>query len=187
MTGEFQRRYNPTIGVEVHKLTFHTNYGEIAFNCWDTAGQEKFGGLRDGYYIQGKAAIIMFDVTSRQTYKNLPTWYRDITRICDNIPIVILGNKVDDPIRKVQPKHITFHRKKNLQYYELSAKKNYNYEKPFIYLARKLFGFEDLVLVENVSITPSSGELNLEQIALYEKELEEASNIPLPEEDDWGL
>ena len=58
-------------------------------NVWDTAGQEKFGGLRDGYYIQvftiflklrfppytffsqGQCAIIMFDVTSRVTYKNM--------------------------------------------------------------------------------------------------------------------
>jgi GTPase SAR1 family protein len=38
-----------TIGVEVHPLDFFTNYGKIRFNCWDTAGQEKFGGLRDGY------------------------------------------------------------------------------------------------------------------------------------------
>ena len=41
-----------TLGVEVHPLTFHTNFGPICFNVWDTAGQEKFGGLRDGYYIQ---------------------------------------------------------------------------------------------------------------------------------------
>jgi len=38
-----------TIGVEVHPLDFHTNCGRIRFYCWDTAGQEKFGGLRDGY------------------------------------------------------------------------------------------------------------------------------------------
>jgi GTPase SAR1 family protein len=38
-----------TLGVEVHPLTFHTNRGQIVFNVWDTAGQEKFGGLRDGY------------------------------------------------------------------------------------------------------------------------------------------
>lgn len=38
-----------TLGVEVHPLTFHTNRGMIVFNVWDTAGQEKFGGLRDGY------------------------------------------------------------------------------------------------------------------------------------------
>lgn len=43
-----------TLGVEVHPLVFHTNRGAIKFNVWDTAGQEKFGGLRDGYYIQGK-------------------------------------------------------------------------------------------------------------------------------------
>lgn len=38
-----------TIGVEVHPLDFVTNCGKIRFYCWDTAGQEKFGGLRDGY------------------------------------------------------------------------------------------------------------------------------------------
>lgn len=43
-----------TLGVEVHPLVFHTNRGPIKFNVWDTAGQEKFGGLRDGYYIQGR-------------------------------------------------------------------------------------------------------------------------------------
>lgn len=45
-----------TLGVEVHPLVFHTNRGPIKFNVWDTAGQEKFGGLRDGYYIQGRRA-----------------------------------------------------------------------------------------------------------------------------------
>lgn len=42
-----------TLGVEVHPLVFHTKRGPVRFNVWDTAGQEKFGGLRDGYYIQG--------------------------------------------------------------------------------------------------------------------------------------
>ncbi|KAK8965237.1 GTP-binding nuclear protein Ran-1 [Platanthera guangdongensis] len=36
--------------IEVHPLDFHTNCGKIRFYCWDTAGQEKFVGLRDGYY-----------------------------------------------------------------------------------------------------------------------------------------
>lgn len=38
-----------TLGVEVYPLKFHTSCGPIQFNVWDTAGQEKFGGLRDGY------------------------------------------------------------------------------------------------------------------------------------------
>lgn len=61
-------------------------------------------------------------------------------RVCENIPIVLCGNKVDVKNRQVKPKQVTFHRKKNLQYYEISAKSNYNYEKPFLYLARKLTG-----------------------------------------------
>lgn len=84
-----------TLGVEVHPLTFSTNFGTVCFNVWDTAGQEKFGGLRDGYYIQGQCGIIMFDVTSRITYKNVPNWHRDLERVCENIPIVLCGNKVD--------------------------------------------------------------------------------------------
>src|SRR5690242_13727525 len=74
LTGEFEKKYigeflrlllldcphpitrpcvSATLGVEVHPIVFHTSRGPIRFNVWDTAGQEKFGGLRDGYYIQG--------------------------------------------------------------------------------------------------------------------------------------
>lgn len=137
--------------------------GAIQFDVWDTAGQEKFGGLRDGYYINGQCGIIMFDVTSRITYKNVPNWHRmllsisprphylanfalgDLVRVCENIPIVLCGNKVDVKERKVKAKTITFHRKKNLQYYDISAKSNYNFEKPFLWLARKLVGNQTLV------------------------------------------
>jgi len=112
LTGEFEKKYVATLGVEVHPLVFHTNFGAICFNTWDTAGQEKFGGLRDGYYIQGQCAVIMFDVTSRITYKNVPNWHRDLVRVCENIPIVLCGNKVDIKERKVKAKAITFHRKK---------------------------------------------------------------------------
>ena len=49
ITGEFERRYIATVGVEVHPMVFYTNHGPIRFNVWDTAGQEKLSGLRDGY------------------------------------------------------------------------------------------------------------------------------------------
>lgn len=58
------------------------NFGQIQFDVWDTAGQEKFGGLRDGYYINGQCGIIMFDVTSRITYKNVPNWHRKSPSPC---------------------------------------------------------------------------------------------------------
>jgi len=52
----------------------------------------------------------MFDVTARMTYKNVPNWHRDIVRVCETIPIVLCGNKVDVKDRKVKTKQINFHR-----------------------------------------------------------------------------
>lgn len=64
----------------------------------------------------------MFDVTARVTYKNVANWHRDLVRVCENVPIVLCGNKVDVKDRKVKAKSITFHRKKNLQVLNLNSK-----------------------------------------------------------------
>jgi GTP-binding nuclear protein Ran len=106
----------------------------------------------------------MFDVTSRITYKNVPNWHRDLERVCENIPIVLCGNKVDVKVSlifKDQCRADSRNAKsrpamspstgrvglrlislmaENLQYFEISAKSNYNFEKPFLWLARKLVG-----------------------------------------------
>jgi len=184
LTGEFEKKYVATLGVEVHPLVFHTNRGAIRFNVWDTAGQEKFGGLRDGYYIQGQCAIIMFDVTARVTYKNVPNWHRDLIRVTDNVPIVLCGNKVDIKDRKVKAKSITFHRKKNLQYYDVSAKSNYNFEKPFLWLARKLFGDPILEFAAIPALAPPDIQMDQALRAKIEAEIEAAQNAVLPDEDD---
>ncbi|KAK6520293.1 GTP-binding nuclear protein gsp1/Ran [Arthrobotrys conoides] len=187
LTGEFEKKYIATLGVEVHPLGFSTNFGQIQFDVWDTAGQEKFGGLRDGYYINGQCGIIMFDVTSRITYKNVPNWHRDLVRVCENIPIVLCGNKVDVKERKVKAKTITFHRKKNLQYYDISAKSNYNFEKPFLWLARKLSGESNLEFVAEIALAAPEVVIGQEQLAAMNQELKEAEAAPLPDEDDTDL
>lgn len=156
----------------------------LFFTSQKPTKKKRTGGLRDGYYIHGQCAIIMFDVTSRLTYKNVPTWHRDLCRVCENIPIVLCGNKVDVKNRQVKPKQVTFHRKKNLQYHEISAKSNYNYEKPFLYLARKLVGDPQLHFVEQVALAPPEVAIDLAQQAAYEAQLAEAAAAPLPDEDD---
>ena len=54
--------------------------------------------------IEANCGLIMFDVCSRITYKNVPKWHKDVVRVCDNIPIVLVGNKVDVKDRKVKAK-----------------------------------------------------------------------------------
>merc|ERR1719498_662581 len=187
VTGEFEKKYIATIGVEVHPLKFDTNRGTLQFNVWDTAGQEKFGGLRDGYYIQGQCAIIMFDVTGRITYKNVPVWFRDLMRVCENIPIVLVGNKVDVKERKVKVKQINFHRKKNLGYYDISAKSNFNYEKPFLYLAKKLVGDTHLTFVDTPALAPAEVMIDMQRQQAIQQELDAAANVPLEDDDDDDL
>src|SRR5271168_4533117 len=86
----------------------------------------------------------------------------DLVRVCENVPIVLCGNKVDVKERKVKAKTITFHRKKNLQYYDISAKSNYNFEKPFLWLARKLVGNQSLEFVAEVALAPPEVQINEE-------------------------
>lgn len=113
----------------------------------------------------------MFDVTSRITYKNVPNWHRDLVRVCENIPIVLCGNKVDVKERKVKAKLITFHRKKNLQYYDISAKSNYNFEKPFLWLARKLVGNSGLEFVASPALAPPEVQVDHQLMAAAEEEM----------------
>eukprot|EP01105_Mastigella_eilhardi_P015488 TRINITY_DN3548_c0_g1_i1.p1 TRINITY_DN3548_c0_g1~~TRINITY_DN3548_c0_g1_i1.p1 ORF type:complete len:348 (-),score=48.58 TRINITY_DN3548_c0_g1_i1:40-1083(-) len=160
-SGEFNTKYVPTFGVAVTPVKFETNHGPIQFSCWDCAGQQKFGGQRDGYYIQAQACIFFFDVTCRDTYDGLHKWYEGIARVCgsikedheDNadeddegkgdhldIAAVVVGNKVDAAYREVDPKQILFPRKRGCPYFDISCKANINLEKPFLTLARQLTG-----------------------------------------------
>jgi GTP-binding nuclear protein Ran len=77
----------------------------------------------------------------------------------------------------VRSSQVTFHRKKNLQYYEISAKSNYNYEKPFIYLARKLTGDPNLAFVEEIALPPPEVQIDLAEQQRNEAELAAAAQV----------
>ena len=160
----------------------------VKLQIWDTAGQEKFGNLRACYYIGAHCAIIMFDLTSRQTYKNVPKWHKDLVKICENIPIVLVGNKADVKERKLKARQINFHRKRSLQYFDVSAKSNYQYEKPFLWLLKQLVGDPNLVLTQQVLLANPTIQMTAEQIQALQKENDmanqEAAMGMLPDDND---
>ena len=65
----------------------------------------------------------------------------------------------------MKAKQIVFHRKKNIQYYDVSAKSNYQYEKPFLYLLRKISGDPDLTLAEAPVLETAEFEMDEEHKA----------------------
>ncbi len=175
--GEFKKPYIPTNGAEATSIDFSTNRGRIRFDIWDIASQMKFSNHRNYYYTDVHCAIIMFDLTSRLTNSSVARWHKDLTMICENIPIVLVGNKADVKDRKLKAYHINFHRKNNLQYYDVSAKSNYQYEKPFLWLLRKLTGDNNLYLIESPLLYPPHILMDAEHIQQLQRELEEADKL----------
>lgn len=125
--GNFIQKYVPTLGVDVRevKLTVALGSGEpstVTFEIWDCAGQEKNAGLHDGYYIQSHGAIVMYDLTSRLSYKNHGRYIGDFTRVNPNAPYVVCGSKYDVisgiKIKNPLPEHVLFSNRKGIDQYQ---------------------------------------------------------------------
>ena len=71
-----------------------------------------------------------------------------------------------------------------MQYYDVSAKSNYNFEMPFLWLARKLTGDAQLHFVEMPAVHPPEVYMDPKDIQKYEEELKAAAMMPLPAGDD---
>ena len=85
LTDEFETKYVPTLGVEVYPFN---NY-----NIWDTAGQDRFGGLRDGYYVDANIICIVISQYMKNLQRSLDGWYNLImenTTKSENCSIVII-------------------------------------------------------------------------------------------------
>jgi small GTP-binding protein len=94
---KFSLDYRSTLGLNVlsHTLDFYGN--EVNFLLWDLGGQEYFKRFRKTYYIGAQAAFIVFDVCERDSFSNIKKWYNELNEHIgkSNIPIVIVGNKID--------------------------------------------------------------------------------------------
>ncbi len=94
---KFSLDYRSTLGLNVlsHSIRFYGN--EVYFSLWDLGGQEYFKRFRKTYYIGAQAAFIVFDVCKRNSFANVKVWYKELKDFLHkkNIPIVIVGNKID--------------------------------------------------------------------------------------------
>jgi GTP-binding nuclear protein Ran len=137
----FEKSYVATLGVELFPITFDTNHGKISFSIWDCAGQNKYKGLGEGYYVNSDCIVAMFDLNSKESFTGLKELIESANKVTDGLPLTICANKTDMK-RKV---HIKGDLKYN--YDEISVKDGINIKNPFLYLAKKLSGFDDLEFI----------------------------------------
>ena len=68
----------------------------MQLQLWDTAGQERFRSLTHSYYNNAHAVVIVYDITNKRSFENLPLWLDDVERYCKKDAIKLLvGNKKD--------------------------------------------------------------------------------------------
>ena len=96
----FVEKHETTIGVDFQAKTVFSSSGNLLrLHLWDTAGQEHFRSIVSAYYRCIAAALLVFDVTNRESFENLDHWLtelREKNSSLKELPIIILGNKTDE-------------------------------------------------------------------------------------------
>lgn len=92
---KFSESYKETIGVNILIKDLQIDNKKVQLLCWDVAGQEKFGRVRQMYYRGASAAMVVYDVTKPSTYLQVPDFVQDFREIQGNVPLFLVGNKID--------------------------------------------------------------------------------------------
>jgi Ras-related protein Rab-11A len=96
LKNQFNENSKTTIGVEFGTKNIIINNKRIKIQIWDTAGQERYRSITSAYYKGAKGALIVYDITRKNTFDNIDKWITDLKLNGDkNICIIILGNKSD--------------------------------------------------------------------------------------------
>jgi small GTP-binding protein len=94
---KFSHDYRATIGLNILAHNFDFQGNELGVQLWDIGAQQYFKRFRKIYYAGAEAAFIVFDLTSRESFENVKSWYEEISELIEekDIPIVVIGNKSD--------------------------------------------------------------------------------------------
>ena len=97
VTNKFEEDTKSTIGVEFFCKTYKVNNDKIIkVEIWDTAGQERYKSITSVYYKGAKGAFIVYDITKKDSFKNIDKWIQDLREFGeDDAAILIVGNKSD--------------------------------------------------------------------------------------------
>lgn len=98
---KFEKKYDATQGCNICQIEFSINKNPVTLHLFDTAGQEKFGAMRDSYLLGVDGVIVLYDVSEKSTRSNVLTkWIPEIRKILSlsdetSVPIMVVGNKND--------------------------------------------------------------------------------------------
>merc|ERR1712118_440126 len=138
----FRADHDLTIGVEFGARLVTIDSKQIKLQIWDTAGQESFRSITRSYYRGAAGALLVYDITRRETFNHLANWLEDARQHANpNMTIMLIGNKSDLTHRRAvtTEEGQQFAQEHGLVFMETSAKTAHNVEEAFINTASNIY------------------------------------------------
>jgi len=139
---EFYPNSKSTIGVEFQTQTMEIDGKEIKAQIWDTAGQERFRAVTSAYYRGAVGALVVYDISRRQTFDNITRWLDELHTHSDmNVVTVIVGNKTDlmDAREISKEEGAALAEAQNLYFVETSALDSTNVQLAFQTVVKEIY------------------------------------------------
>lgn len=93
---KFNSGYLSTVGIDYQSKKINYQNRDIEMQIWDSAGQEKYRAISKQYYKKANGILLLYDVTSRESFLGIKEWIRDINNMVTMKPsLILVGNKID--------------------------------------------------------------------------------------------
>lgn len=134
ITGQFNSHHDFTVGIEFGDKRLSINGHIVKVQIWDTAGQQEFKSVTRSYYRSCAAALVVFDITRRDTFRSVVGWVQDVkNNASSDVVLVLVGNKSDLSQDRMVDRAdaLKLAREYEMLYIETSAKNQENVERAF--------------------------------------------------------
>ncbi|BFZ58494.1 GTPase Ryh1 [Savitreella phatthalungensis] len=164
MYDSFDSTYQATIGIDFLSKTMYLEDRTVRLQLWDTAGQERFRSLIPSYIRDSSVAVVVYDITNRQSFTNTSKWIEDVrAERGTDVIIVMVGNKTDAGDKRTVTTEEAEKRaeEQGALFIETSAKAGHNVKTLFRKIALALPGMETAaaeVPATEVRLQPSKAE-----------------------------